>query len=56
MARLYRALTFVLSLAFVGVGVALLAVTAAHGGGAGFLFGALFITAGAARMYLLLRR
>ena len=56
LARIYRALTFVLSLAFVGVGVALLAVTAAHGGGAGYLFGALFIAAGAAGVYLLLRR
>jgi hypothetical protein len=54
--RLYRAATLVLSLAFVGVGVALLAVTAARGGATGYLLGALFITAGTARVYLLLRR
>jgi hypothetical protein len=54
--RLYRAATLVLSLAFVGIGIALLAVTAVRGGGTGYLLGALFITAGTARIYLLLRR
>ena len=53
--RIYRAATFALSLAFVGIGVALLVVTAARGGGAGFLFGALFIVVGTARLYLLRR-
>ena len=56
MGRLYRAATLVLSAVFVGVGVALLAVTAVRGGGSGYLLGALFMTAGTARIYLLLRR
>jgi hypothetical protein len=54
--RFYRAGTLVLSLAFVGIGFALLVVTAVHGGGTGFLLGALFIIAGTARIYLLRRR
>jgi hypothetical protein len=46
----------VLALTFVGIGVALLAVTAAHGGGVlGFLLGALFIALGVGRLTLLLR-
>ena len=44
----------VFGLAFVGIGVALIVVTALHGGGVvGYLLGALFIAAGAGRMYLL---
>ncbi len=53
--KIYRAATFVLSLAFVALGVSLLAVTAVRGGGAGYVFGALFIIAGTARIYLLRR-
>ena len=55
MKRLYRSGIALFGLAFIGIGVALIAVTAAHGGGIGFLLGALFIAAGAARLYLLLR-
>ena len=52
----YRAAVAVFGLAFVGIGVALLVVTSTHGGGAvGFLLGALFIAAGAGRLYLLRR-
>jgi hypothetical protein len=41
------------SLAFVGIGVALLAVTAAQGGGVvGFVLGALFIALGVGRLTL----
>ena len=53
--RIYRAATFVLSVVFVGIGVALVGLTAAHGGGAGYLFGALFVAAGVGRLYLLYR-
>jgi hypothetical protein len=50
----YRGAVIVLALTFVGLGVALLAVTAAHGGGVlGFLLGALFIALGVGRLTLL---
>ena len=55
MRGVYRGGIALFGLAFVGIGVALIAVTAAHGGGIGFLLGALFIAAGTARLYLLLR-
>jgi hypothetical protein len=43
----------VFSIVFVGIGVALLVVTAAQGGGVvGFLLGALFIVLGIARLTL----
>ena len=52
----YRAGIAVFGLAFVAIGVALLIVTALHGGGAvGFLLGALFVAAGSGRLYLLRR-
>lgn len=52
----YRAAVAVLALAFVGIGVALLAVTAAHGGGVlGFLLGGLFVALGIGRLTLLRR-
>ena len=54
--RVYRAGVAALALVFVGIGIALLAVTAARGGGVGYLLGALFIAAGTARLYLLRRR
>jgi hypothetical protein len=54
--RAYRAGVAALALVFVGIGIALLAVTAARGGGIGYLLGALFIAAGTARLYLLRRR
>lgn len=54
--RAYRVAVAVLALAFVGIGVALLAVTAAHGGGVtGFLLGGLFVALGVGRLTLLLR-
>jgi hypothetical protein len=53
---LYRVGVTVFGLAFVAIGFALLVVTALHGGGVvGFLLGALFIAAGAGRLYLLRR-
>jgi hypothetical protein len=54
--RAYRAGILVLSVAFVGIGIALLAATAVRGGGIGYLLGALFIAAGSGRLYVLLRR
>ena len=48
---LYRRAVLVLSVGFVGIGIALLVVTAANGGGAvGFVLGALFIALGVARI------
>jgi hypothetical protein len=53
----YRGGLTVFALAFIGIGVALIVVTAAHGGGVvGYLLGTLFMAAGAARLYLLRRR
>jgi hypothetical protein len=52
----YRSAVVVLAVAFVGIGVALLAVTAAEGGGVlGFLLGGLFIALGVGRLTLLFR-
>ena len=52
----YRGAIAVLAITFIGIGVALLAVTAAHGGGVlGFVLGGLFIALGVGRLTLLLR-
>jgi hypothetical protein len=54
MIRAQRIATLLFSVVFVGIGFALLLVTALHGGGVfGFVLGALFIAAGGARLYLL---
>jgi hypothetical protein len=54
--RLHRIGTTVFGVAFIGIGAAMLVVTAIHGGGVfGFLIGALFVAAGAGRLYLLRR-
>jgi hypothetical protein len=51
--RLYSWAVLVLSLAFVGIGVALLLRTAAEGGGVvGFVLGGLFVVLGVARFTL----
>jgi hypothetical protein len=56
MRNLHRTATAVLAVAFIGIGFALLIVTAVHGGGfVGFVLGALFVAGGAGRLYLLLR-
>ena len=53
---LYRGVVAVLALLFVAIGIALLAVTAANGGGVlGFLLGAMFIALGIGRLTLLRR-
>jgi hypothetical protein len=54
--RAYGAATALLAVVFIGIGIALVVETALAGGGIGFLFGALFIAAGAGRLYLLRRR
>ena len=52
--KLYRTIVAALALAFIGIGVALLAVTAANGGGVlGFLLGGLFLALGIGRLTLL---
>jgi hypothetical protein len=49
----YGRAVLVLSALFVGIGVALLVVTVAHGGGVvGFVLGGLFIALGVARFQL----
>jgi hypothetical protein len=53
----YRRAVLVFSVIFVGIGFALLFVTAAHGGGVvGFVLGALFIVLGVGRFTLERRR
>jgi hypothetical protein len=55
--RAYRLSVAVFAVVFVGIGVALLIVTAARGGGAfGYVIGLLFIALGAGRLYLLRSR
>jgi hypothetical protein len=55
--NLYRGGIAVFGVAFVGIGIALVAVTAARGGGAfGYLIGVLFVALGLGRLYLLRTR
>jgi hypothetical protein len=55
--KAYHLAVVVFSLVFVGIGIALLVVTAANGGGVvGFLLGALFVALGAGRLTLERRR
>ena len=57
MNTVHRTATAVFALAFIGISFALLIVTAVHGGGfVGFVLGALFVAAGAGRLYLLMNR
>jgi len=54
---LYRGATALFALAFLGIGIALLVVTTARGGGlVGYLLGVLFIALGVGRLYLLRTR
>jgi hypothetical protein len=54
---MYRGAVAVFALLFVGIGIALIVVTAAQGGGVlGFVLGGLFVAAGAARLSLLRRQ
>lgn len=50
----YRRAVMVFALTFIGIGVALLVVTAVQGGGVlGFLLGSLFVALGVGRLTLL---
>jgi hypothetical protein len=52
--KAYRFGIAVFGVVFVGIGIALLVVTSARGGGAfGYLMGGLFLALGAGRLYLL---
>jgi hypothetical protein len=54
--RAYGYAVLAFALAFVAIGIALLVVTAANGGGAlGYLLGALFVALGAGRLTLLVK-
>jgi hypothetical protein len=54
--RAYAGAVLLFALTFVGIGIALLAVTAANGGGVlGFVLGGLFIALGVGRITLLRR-
>jgi hypothetical protein len=54
--RFYRGASALFGVVFVGMGIALLVVTAARGGGAtGYLIGVLFVALGLGRLYLLRR-
>ena len=53
----YRALVVLFAILFMGIGIALVVVTAIHGGAAfGYLMGVLFLALGVGRLYLLRRR
>jgi hypothetical protein len=55
--NLYRSGIAVFAVVFVGMGLALIAVTAARGGAAfGYLMGVLFVALGLGRLYLLRTR
>jgi hypothetical protein len=55
--NLYRGATALFAVAFLGIGIALLVVTAARGGGLlGYLMGVLFTALGLGRLYLLRMR
>ena len=55
--RAYRLGVAVFAVVFVGIGIALIAVTAAHGGGVlGYVLGVLFMALGVGRLYLLRSR
>ncbi len=55
--RAYRLGIAVFAVVFIGIGVALLVVTSARGGGLfGYVIGVLFLALGAGRLYLLRSR
>ena len=54
--KAYRGAIVVFAVAFIGIGVALVVVTATHGGGIGYLLGVLFVAAGVGRLVMLRRR
>jgi hypothetical protein len=55
--RLYRNAVAVFGVTFIGIGIALLVVTAVRGAGAfGYVLGVLFVALGVGRLYLLRRQ
>jgi hypothetical protein len=55
--KLYRYAVAAFAVVFVGIGIALVAVTAVRGGGTvGYLMGPLFLALGLGRLYLLRSR
>jgi hypothetical protein len=56
MKDVYRSTVALFGVVAIGLGIALLVETAAHGGGVGYLLGLLFLALGAGRLYLLWRR
>ncbi|MGB2954140.1 MAG: hypothetical protein WBB74_12225 [Gaiellaceae bacterium] len=54
--ELYRAGVVGFAVLFIGLGIALIAVTATRGGGVGYLLGALFVALGFGRLFLIRRR
>ena len=53
----YRGATALFGVAFLGIGIALVVVTAANGGGVlGYVLGLLFVALGIGRLYLLRAR
>jgi hypothetical protein len=53
----YRGATALFAIAFLGIGIALIVVTTARGGGlVGYLLGVLFVALGVGRLYLLRTR
>ena len=53
---MYRSMTQLTAALMIGLGVAMLGVTLANGGGVGILLGLLFVLAGAGRLWLVRRR
>jgi hypothetical protein len=54
--RAYRAGVAAFAVVFTALGLTMIVVTAARGGGVGLLLGALFVALGLGRLYLLRRR
>ena len=52
----YRAATAIFGLVAIALGVGIVAQTARHGGGVGYVIGLLFAALGVGRLYLLRRR
>ena len=54
--KFYRGATGLFAVTFVGIGVALIVVTAIRGGATGYVLGVLFVALGLGRLWLLRER
>ena len=54
--KFYRGATALFALAFIGIGLALIVVTAVRGGATGYVLGVLFVALGLGRLWLLRQR